>query len=88
MADALRGDAETCAHGPIARCRMLERAHDGGTDGHDPATVKLGAANGKRGRCRDAIGLVERQASIELGVARGRDSRSVREGREYDAAIA
>src|SRR5437867_11474938 len=74
MADALRRDAETCAHAPVARCRVLERAHDRGANGYDAATVTPGAAKRKGGRCGNAIGFVERQASIELGVTGGRDT--------------
>src|SRR6058998_1938733 len=66
---------------------MLERAHDGGADRDDPPALCLRAPDRRCSRVRDAVGLVERQASIELRVAGGGESGRVRDRVERIAAI-
>jgi len=67
---------------------MLERAHDRGADRDDPPALCLRAPDRRCGRVRDAVGLVERQASIELPVPGGGESGRVRDRVERNAANA
>jgi hypothetical protein len=67
-AKALIGDPLTRADAALA-CGMLERTHDGRADGDDPSVRRSSVADGRRRGFGNAIRLVERKASVELGVA-------------------
>jgi hypothetical protein len=85
--DALIRQAVARAHA-AAGAGVLERAHDGRACRDDPPTIGLDVVNvGGRLR-RNAIGLVERQAPIEVGIAGGGNARGQRQGGEADAAPA
>ena len=69
-------------------CRgVLECAHDRCPDRDDASAVRSRPADGARGRFRNAIGLVERKAPVELGIAGRRDAGRERDRGERDAAL-
>jgi hypothetical protein len=86
-AEPVVGDARAGFEPARLRRRVLERARDGGADRDDPAAALLCRANRGDGAGRNAVGLVERQARIECGVAGRRQTGGVGQRRKADASL-
>src|SRR5262247_794354 len=84
--DASNRNPVTGTHLAVASCGRLECPHNGSADGYDPSAVQLSLIDGNRGDLWDAIGLIEGQPQIQGRVSRRRDSGSVRQRGEANAA--
>ena len=71
----------------INRGAVFQRAHHGRADRDDAPVFAQGERDGLFGRDRNAIRLIQRQLSIEVGIAGGRNPRRVSQRRELDAAL-
>ena len=84
--DPVVGDARTGGEPARPHRGVLERARDRRAERDDATAAPLRCSDRGDGRRRHAVGLVERQACIELGVAGRRQSGGVGQRREADAA--
>ena len=64
-----RGEAGARSNVTLAVARRLEGAHDGRPDGDDAAASGAGLGYEYGRRRRDLVWFVERQTSIEVGIA-------------------
>jgi len=87
-AEALIGQAVAGAQAVPLRRGVFERARHRRAEGDHAAAAAVRALDRIDRRLRQAVRLVERQPRVECGIARGRDSRSMRQRRESDAARA
>ena len=72
----------------VVPCGSFERSHHRRADRDDALRVRPRLTDGEGGGFRDAIGLVEWQAQVELGVSRRRDTGGVCNGGKADAPVA